>query len=333
MGAEVSAAGRYGWPPPVEYAVAVDRYLEQACLSPASRRVYRISLAAWAWPLAGRQPPPGSARRGARPPVLPLALLDDPDAADRLADGLAQRAARADLRTVNRELSALRSALGWWLELGWISRDPAAGLRHPGDGRAAPTALPALSDRQAAAVFGLPAGLREQALWRLLRDSGWAAEAALALDADAVDLAARRLRGPGADPAGRRVRGPGTDPAGPRLGGPGADPAGPRLGGGGADPAGRRLSGADAAACWRPETSEFLGWLLAGRPCGPVFLTDRRAPSGAARGDVCPVTGRARMSYRRAAELFTGYTRPLDPAGRGYTLNQLRRPSPAPSPS
>jgi hypothetical protein len=141
--------------------------------------------------------------------------------------------------------------------------------------------LPALSDRQAAAVFGLPAGLREVALWRLLRDSGWATEAALALNADSVDLAARRVRG------------------------------------------------ADAGSCWRPETSEYLGWLLAGRTYGPVFLTDRRAPTGAARGDVCPVTGRARMSYRRAAELFTSYTRPLDPSGRGYTLHQLRRPVPA----
>jgi ribosomal protein L13E len=31
------------------------------------------------------------------------------------------------------------------------------------------------------------------------------------------------------------------------------------------------------------------------------------------------------MSYRRAAEIFTTVTRPLDPAGRGWTLQQLRR--------
>jgi integrase/recombinase XerD len=29
------------------------------------------------------------------------------------------------------------------------------------------------------------------------------------------------------------------------------------------------------------------------------------------------------MSYRRAAELFTALTRPLDPAGHGWTLHQL----------
>jgi len=40
--------------------------------------------------------------------------------------------------------------------------------------------------------------------------------------------------------------------------------------------------------------------------------------------DTCPLTGRARMSYRRAAEIFTAATRPLDPAGRGWSLQQLR---------
>jgi hypothetical protein len=39
--------------------------------------------------------------------------------------------------------------------------------------------------------------------------------------------------------------------------------------------------------------------------------------------DICPVTGQARMSYRRAAEIFTTATRPLDPGGRGWTLHQL----------
>jgi integrase/recombinase XerD len=29
------------------------------------------------------------------------------------------------------------------------------------------------------------------------------------------------------------------------------------------------------------------------------------------------------MSYRRAAEIFTALTGPLDPAGRGWTLHQL----------
>src|ERR1700746_533001 len=76
-------------PAPVEYAAAVDRYLGQACLGPASRRAYRISLAAWACPLVGERAPHGDRRRGAAPPVVPLALLDDQATGARLAAALA----------------------------------------------------------------------------------------------------------------------------------------------------------------------------------------------------------------------------------------------------
>ena len=48
---------------PIEYTVAVDRYLDQAALSVASRRVYRISLIGWAWPLVGKPVPSGAERR------------------------------------------------------------------------------------------------------------------------------------------------------------------------------------------------------------------------------------------------------------------------------
>ena len=46
---------------PVEYTAAMDAYLGQAPLSTASRRVYQISLAGWAWPLVAA--PPGAACR------------------------------------------------------------------------------------------------------------------------------------------------------------------------------------------------------------------------------------------------------------------------------
>lgn len=36
------------------------------------------------------------------------------------------------------------------------------------------------------------------------------------------------------------------------------------------------------------------------------------------------MTGKGRLFYRRAAELFTAATRPLDPAGHGWTLRHLR---------
>jgi len=59
--------------------------------------------------------------------------------------------------------------------------------------------------------------------------------------------------------------------------------------------------------------------LIGGRSSGPLFLADRRpAPARApAPTDLCPYTGRARLSYRRAEELFNA-------ASGGWTLHQLR---------
>src|SRR5690349_12066484 len=113
---------------PVEYAVAVDRYLDAARLGDASRRVYRIALNTWAWALVERATPDGVARRGAAPPIVPLALLDDVGAGERLRRFHASRAESHSARTANRELSILRSAIGWWSAQGWIAADPAEGL-------------------------------------------------------------------------------------------------------------------------------------------------------------------------------------------------------------
>ena len=265
-------------PAPVEYAVAVQRYLAAAPLGAASRRIYRISLTSWAWPLVGRPLPQGAGRRGATPPVVPLAWLDRADTGPRLAAAIADRAVVADARTVNRELSALRSAVGWWQDQEWISSDPTAGIRHVA-GVAAP--LPALTGSQVAELLAAGASLREQAFWRVLYDSAGHADDVLGLDAGQLDSRGHRARA-----AGGWIR-------------------------------------------WHADTAQLVRWLLAGRSFGPVFLTDRRAPAGAVPADICPVTGRARMSYRRAAEIFTGVTRQLDPAGRGWTLQQLSRAGPA----
>lgn len=260
---------------PVEYAVAVERYLAEAGLTPSSRRIYRISLAAWSWPLVGRQPPEGRGRRGASPPVVPLAVLDEAGTGARLAEAVAGRLGQAQARTVNREVSALRGAVGWWQRRQWIRADPTAALRPAA---AAPAPAAPLTPAQRAALFALPAGLREQALWHVLADSGASAETVLALDAGAVDIRGCRAR-----PAA------GREPV-----------------------------------QWHAPAGELVSWLLAGRRQGPVFCTGRRAPAGTAAADTCPVTGRGRLSYRRAAELLAEHTRPLDPAGRGWTLHQLR---------
>lgn len=262
---------------PVEYAVAVQRYLAAADFAPSSRRIYQISLDGWAWPLVGRTPPDGRGRRGATPPVVPLAVLDDPAAPARIAGAAAARLGLAGPRTVNREVSALRGAARWWQARQWIRADPTAALRTVA---LPPSPAAPLTPAQRAALFALPAGLREQALWHVLADSGAPAAAVLALDAGALDLRARRAR-PG--PGGEAVE-------------------------------------------WGERSAQLVSWLLAGRRLGPVFCTDRRAPAGSAAGGTCPVTGRGRLSYRRAAEIFAAHTRPLDPAGHGWALHQLRQP-------
>ena len=271
-----AAAPDVAGPAPVDYSVAVDRYLARAALSDASRRVYRISLIGWAWPLVGKPIPFGSERRSAPPPLVPLALLDDPGVGARLGAALAERAARTDARTVNRELSALRSAIGWWRDQRWIEADPTSGLRH----RPSAAVSPPLGPAQVRELFGLAVSLREQAFWRVLYDSGAPAAEVLALDAGRLDLSVHRVRAlPGA--------------------------------------------GAQVGLEWRETTSQILRWLLSGRTWGPAFLTDRKAPSRTPAADVCPLTGQARMSYRRAAEIFAALTRPLDRSGRGWTLHQL----------
>ncbi|MFB9907649.1 sigma-70 family RNA polymerase sigma factor [Allokutzneria oryzae] len=77
---------------------------------------------------------------------------------------------------------------------------------------------------------------------------------------------------------------------------------------------------------WRSETARLLHHLVAGRRRGPVFLADRRpGPSRRpAEADLCPETGRRRLSYERAEYLFKQATKSLDPAGNGYTLRQLK---------
>lgn len=82
---------------------------------------------------------------------------------------------------------------------------------------------------------------------------------------------------------------------------------------------------------WQTGTARLLPHLLAGRTTGPVFLADRRPTRPTPAADLCPDTGRARLSYRRAAELFDKHTVALahpeavdlDELG-GWDLHQLR---------
>src|SRR5437879_1174793 len=85
----------------------------------------------------------------------------------------------------------------------------------------------------------------------------------------------------------------------------------------------RRKGGAVDIIVWQTGSARLLPRLLEGRRTGPVFLTGRRARVPLAPGDVDPSSGKARLSYRRAAELFEAAT-------KGATLHQLRHFSPNP---
>ncbi len=80
----------------------------------------------------------------------------------------------------------------------------------------------------------------------------------------------------------------------------------------------RRKGGGIDWVFWQTGTAHLLPRLLAGRSRGPLFLTDRKPTRAVANLDLCPVTGRARLSYRRAHELLTAY---------GFRPHDFRRDS------
>ncbi len=78
----------------------------------------------------------------------------------------------------------------------------------------------------------------------------------------------------------------------------------------------RSKGGAVEWVFWQTGTEQLLPRLLAGRTAGPVFLADRLPIRAAPALDLDPSTGRARLSYRRAAAIFAIST--------GWSLHQLR---------
>lgn len=128
-------------------------------------------------------------------------------------------------------------------------------------------------------------GLRERVLWRMLYETAARAGELLSLNIEDLDLEFRR----------GRVTSKG---------------------------------GAIEYVHWATGTARVLPRLLRGRTSGPVFLAGRRAPVSGSRApaeaDVCPETGRGRLSYPRAEYLFKQATAAHDPHEQGWTLHQLR---------
>ena len=79
----------------------------------------------------------------------------------------------------------------------------------------------------------------------------------------------------------------------------------------------RRKGGAADIIVWQTGTARLLPRLLERRKTGPLFLTERRARLALPSSDLDAGSGRARLSYRRAAQVF-------EEASGGWTLHQLR---------
>ncbi|MFJ8888928.1 hypothetical protein ACIRJR_36810 [Streptomyces sp. NPDC102402] len=168
----------------------VERYLTGAGIAKSSARIYRISLTTWGWMLTGEPAPTGPVRRGAKPPVFPVAAIDDPALPEVLAELAAARADEMDAETVNRELSIARKAIGWWQRQGWIECDPTIGIeRRP----TPPDRTKALAENQIAALWRLDVALREKTQWKVLYESAARADEVLCLNVE--DLYPQDKRG------------------------------------------------------------------------------------------------------------------------------------------
>jgi integrase/recombinase XerD len=90
-----------------------------------------------------------------------------------------------------RHLSALRSALAWWAEAGWVTSDPTAGWARP---KVPGDTTRALTRAQVAAIWKLDVPLRDKALWRMLYETAARAGELLGLDVPDLDLPSKRGR-------------------------------------------------------------------------------------------------------------------------------------------
>ncbi|WP_234364998.1 hypothetical protein [Streptomyces sp. RTd22] len=177
--------------PPSSYTAAVERYLTGAGIAKPSARIYRIPLTTWGWMLTGEPPPTGPARRGAKPPVFPVAAIDDP----ALPVGLGRAGGGAGGRDGrrHRQPGAVHRAQGDRLVVqrqGWIECDPTIGIeRRP----APPDRTKALAENQITALWRLDVALREKTQWKMLYESAARADEVLCFNVE--DLYPQDKRG------------------------------------------------------------------------------------------------------------------------------------------
>ena len=120
-----------------------------------------------------------------------VAVLGTPDGASALEAAFTSAFSGLAPATRARHLSALRSALAWWMEASWVTVDPTAGWARP---KVPVDTTRALTRAQVAAIWRLDVPLRDKALWRMLYETAARAEEILGLDIPDLDLPRKRGR-------------------------------------------------------------------------------------------------------------------------------------------
>jgi integrase/recombinase XerD len=118
-------------------------------------------------------------------------VLGTPDGASALEAAFTSAFSGLAPATRARHLSALRSALAWWMEAGWVTVDPTAGWARP---KVPVDTTRALTRAQVAAIWRLDVPLRDKAPWRMLYETAARAEEILGLDIPDLDLPSKRGR-------------------------------------------------------------------------------------------------------------------------------------------
>jgi len=120
-----------------------------------------------------------------------IAVLGTPPGASALEAAFTSAFGGLAPATRARHLSALRSALAWWAEAGWLGSDPTAGWARP---KVPVDTTRALTRAQVASIWNLDVPLRDKALWRMLYETAARAEEILGLDVPDLDLPGKRGR-------------------------------------------------------------------------------------------------------------------------------------------
>jgi integrase len=114
-----------------------------------------------------------------------VAELDKPATAKKVTGWFEATWGGKAASTYNRNLNALRSAIGYWIDCGWLVTDPTATLRRRGQTPDRSKALPKERIEEFLAREDLP--IRERTLFKMLYETAARASEVLSLDIEDLD--------------------------------------------------------------------------------------------------------------------------------------------------